>query len=82
MQVSLPHKVHHRARMLPKQPKIPITDVLQGLILQYKAMFIVWLAYVTDWAKLDILFYKSCPVHVFFCFLSDLFESDIRSKRN
>ena len=34
MQVSLPHKLHHRACMLPKQSGVPTTNVLQGLTLQ------------------------------------------------
>jgi len=42
--------------MMPKQPGIPITNVLQGLTLKHKLeylqiMFIAWLAYVTEWAK-------------------------------
>ena len=30
MQVNLPHKLHHRACMLPNQPGITTTNVLQG----------------------------------------------------
>ena len=53
MQVSLPHKLHHCACLLPKQPGISITNVLQALTLKHKVIFIAWLAYayVTKWAN-------------------------------
>jgi len=52
MQVGLPPEMHHRSCLLPKQPGIFITNVLLGLTLKLKVIFIAWLGHVTVWAKL------------------------------
>ena len=51
MEICLPHELNHCPSMVPKQCRVPITNMLQAMTLKDKVVFIARLANVADVAE-------------------------------